>query len=373
MVKNHGLSGFNADMFGHGKKRSRRIKKSPSPDMNREKALKISQSLGILRDSENPPPPPSPEQDDNDENNWQDVDDGGVGVDSQIRPDSPGDQYARHQKSLRRAEARAKVQQRWKALEAQLTASYLYLQHYTRHWTSQPSFNSYLSDEIQCHISKHPVTFCECVPDVVRLLHVGYISGSPQHPRTAFSVRLVQFHHHLWNNTVVSTTGFIDALMDFLDEQCASRLKPQQVRGTSTKNFNRILRHPFTQAIDIHRQILLGEQTLYEEGLELTPLDISAALCCRCFGPAEAEVKLSPNEPDFIIAMDGNFQHRHQTRASKDSPQEDQYPDSFIQPSKLEKEVVACQQTDAQAHNIKAYSMTSAVTLCCIMMFDDLA
>lgn len=141
--------------------------------------------------------------------------------------------------------------------------------------------------------------------------------------------------------------------MDFLNEMCSSRLKPQQPRGTHQKNTNRTLRRPFTQATDIYRRIQYGERTLYEEGLELTPLEISAAQCPRCFGPAEGEVKASPEEPDFIIAMDGNFQHRHQSHASKDLPQEDQYPETFIRPSKLETEVVACQQTDAQAHNIK--------------------
>ncbi|EGF97607.1 uncharacterized protein MELLADRAFT_84832 [Melampsora larici-populina 98AG31] len=369
----HHHSGFNTDLFGHGNKRSRRAKKIPSSStMTRDEALKINQSLGLLKLPQDSNSFPSLEQHNQDDLNWEDVDDG-VGVGIEIRLDSPGDCYARHQKSLRRVEARARIQERWKALEARLTASYLYLQHYTRNWTSQPTFDSYLSDEIQCqcspenlrkrhvdlidllrHTSKHLVTFCECTPDVLRLIHLGYIAGSPQHPCTAFSVRLVRFHHHFWNNTVASTSGFIDALMVFLDEQCASRLKPQPVKKTSTKNINRSLRHPFTQSIDIYRRILLGEQEIYEDGLELTPLDISADRCCRCLGPVEGEVKLSPEEPDFIIAMDGNFQHRHQSHASKDCPQEDQYPSSFIRPSKLEKEVVACQRTDAQAHNIKA-------------------
>ncbi|EGG07133.1 uncharacterized protein MELLADRAFT_106193 [Melampsora larici-populina 98AG31] len=93
--------------------------------------------------------------------------------------------------------------------------------------------------------------------------------------------------------------------------------------------------------------------SLFEEGLQLSQLDISAAQCSLCFGPAEGEVKVSPNKPDFIIAMDGNFQHRHQSYSSKDFPQEDQYPDFFIRTSNIEKEAVACQQTDAQANDIK--------------------
>ncbi|EGG00759.1 uncharacterized protein MELLADRAFT_111589 [Melampsora larici-populina 98AG31] len=248
----HHHSGFNADMFGHGNKRSRRAKKLPSSaTMTRDEALKINQSLGLLKIPQDLNSPYL-EQDNQDELNWEDVDDG-VGVGIEIRPDSPGDCYARHQKSLRRVEARARIQER-------------------------------------------------------------------SHQQTPGHILL----------------------------------KPQQVKKASTKNINRSLRHPFTQSIDIYRRILLGEQVLYEDGLELTPLDISANRCCRCFGPAEGEVKLSPEEPDFIIAMDGNFQHCHQSHASKDCPQEDQYPHTFIRPSKLEKEVVACQRTDAQAHNIKA-------------------
>ncbi|KAH9809801.1 hypothetical protein DFH28DRAFT_1186335, partial [Melampsora americana] len=366
--------GYDADMFGHAAGRfQRKRRKYPSPPaMTREQALKIGESLGIL-EPQNVPPPPPPAEDNDDNNEWVDIIDGpDVGLNSEIRPDSPGDHYARHQHSLRRAEGRARTQQKWKALEPQITAFYLYLQHHTRNWKSQPTFRSYLSEEIKCgclpaqlrqrhvdlidllsHTSKHRVTFCDCVPDVIRLLQVGYIAGSPQHPRTAFSVRLMQFHHHFWNNAVVSTTAFIESLMGFLNDQCSSRLNPQQKRTAHKTNTNRTLRHPFTQAIDIYRQILHGEQTLYKEGLELTPLDISAAQCSRCFGPAEGEVKVSPEEPDFIIAMDGNFQHRHQSHASKDSPREDQYPDSFIRPSKVEKQVVNCQQTDTQASDIK--------------------
>lgn len=194
--------------------------------------------------------------------------------------------------------------------------------------------------------------FCECVSDVIRLLQLGYISGSPQHPRTGFSIRLIQFHHNLWNNTVFLTTGFIDGLMTFLDERCASRLKPRTSHQTQSKNINRSLRHPFTQAVDIYWQILLGQERVFEEGLQFTPLDISANQCLRCFGPAEGEEKMSPNEPDFIIAIDGNFQHRHQAHASKDRPDKAKYPPFFICPSKLDTQVIACKATNSQAANI---------------------
>lgn len=141
--------------------------------------------------------------------------------------------------------------------------------------------------------------------------------------------------------------------MSFLDQRSTSKLKPQNIQHAHSKNVNRALRTPFTQAADIYRQILLNQQTLLEEGLRFTSLDISAEQCSRCFGPAEGEEKTSPNEPDFIIAMDGNFQQRHQTHASKDTPQEDQYPPFFIRPSQLETQVVACKATNSEAAHIK--------------------
>ncbi|KAH9818347.1 hypothetical protein DFH28DRAFT_925835 [Melampsora americana] len=341
------FGGFDDDLNSNKPSRRQRTGDSPPP-MTRDEALRISQGLGLLQHPTTPPPIPTHLDADD---GWEDIQDEN-GLNDEIRPDSPGNQYANHQKSLRRAEARARSLGKWKALESQMTATFLHLQHSTLNWTKK---YSYSTNKIKCdgRRRKRGVTFCDCVPDVIRLLHVGYISGSPQFPHTGFSIRLVQFHHQLWNHTVVSTSGFIDALMAFLDERCTSRLSPRPIRGRTQKNINRSLRRPLTQAIDIHRRILANQQSLYEEGLQLSQLDISAARCSACFGPAEGEVKVSPKEPDVIIAMDGNFQHRHQSYASKDSPQEDQYPDFFIRPRKLEEEVVACQQTDAHANNIK--------------------
>lgn len=141
---------------------------------------------------------------------------------------------------------------------------------------------------------------------------------------------------------------------------CPVWLTPQQLKGKRTrkKNVNHSLRRPFTQEINTFRQILLGQKASYEEGLQLTPLNISAAQCSCCFGPSEGEVKSSPSKPYFSIAMDENFQHCHQCHASKHLPQEDQYPSSFIKPSKLKKEVVACKQTDAKANKIKGHNLT---------------
>ncbi|EGG03746.1 uncharacterized protein MELLADRAFT_108932 [Melampsora larici-populina 98AG31] len=269
-------AGFDVDLFDDKPTRRKKPGTTLAP-ISRDEALKISQGLGFMEPPRNPPLQPSSVDNDY---NWENIIDT-PHINDDIRPDSSGDQYATHQKSLRRAEAQARLQSKWKAVETKLTATYLHLQQHTRNWTKA---DSYLGSR-----TKRRLTFCECVPDVIRLLHLGYIAGSPQHPRTAFTVRLVQFQHHLWNYTVISTSGFIDALMAFLDNQCHSRLSPQQLKGKYKKNLNCSLRRPFTQTIDIYRQILYHQQKLYEEGLQLSALDISAARCAQCFGPAEAE------------------------------------------------------------------------------------
>ncbi|KAH9812045.1 hypothetical protein DFH28DRAFT_826239, partial [Melampsora americana] len=69
--------------------------------------------------------------------------------------------------------------------------------------------------------------------------------------------------------------------------------------------------------------------------LQLTKSDIWADKCSRCFGPAKNEVKGSEREADFIVCMDGNFQHRHNKLASKDTPEERHYPAIFVRPSQI--------------------------------------
>ncbi|KAH9807201.1 hypothetical protein DFH28DRAFT_830583, partial [Melampsora americana] len=72
--------------------------------------------------------------------------------------------------------------------------------------------------------------------------------------------------------------------------------------------------------------------------LQFTKADIWADKCSRCFGPAKNEIKGSEREADYIICMDGNFQHRHNKLASKDTPEERHYPAIFVQPSQMAKD-----------------------------------
>jgi len=67
-------------------------------------------------------------------------------------------------------------------------------------------------------------------------------------------------------------------------------------------------------AVDAYRHLLSKEQELSQKLLCNTENDRLSDLCPQCFGPSQ------PNpidaEPDFIVCMDGNFQHRRHILAS---------------------------------------------------------
>lgn len=58
---------------------------------------------------------------------------------------------------------------------------------------------------------------CPCTPDLTRLVRRGYIGGSPVRPRTAFSIRLLRFHHILWERCSVRLAPFVEAVDEYLD------------------------------------------------------------------------------------------------------------------------------------------------------------
>lgn len=61
------------------------------------------------------------------------------------------------------------------------------------------------------------VQFCNCTPDQVRLIAQGYLGGSPTHPQTAFSLRLLRTYHILWKHKPIGVQPFALALDEILD------------------------------------------------------------------------------------------------------------------------------------------------------------
>lgn len=192
------------------------------------------------------------------------------------------------------------------------------------------------------------IVFCGCLDDSVRLLYLGYLPSSPTLPRTAFSIRTLQLHHQLWKTSALSTSSFIEGMSAFLDTRCHSRLNAR-----SGNHNDRNLRSAFTQSVDLYRGILRQQDKLYQEGMMLTAPQLWADKCPRCFGPSNGEVKVPPDEPHTIVAMDGNFQHRHNTYASKDSPKDEDYPASFLPPSQINSAQRVFSLTDPRGKDIK--------------------
>ncbi|KAH9816301.1 hypothetical protein DFH28DRAFT_1161229, partial [Melampsora americana] len=286
-----------------------------------------------------------------------------------------GTQFAEESQQYWNAEARQHLRNQWSAIESQMTATYLECQHETDNWTSR---ESYLDEVINCdcsgqqlsvqavdlinlssYLSKFTVTFCSCMPRPVRLLRYGYIASSPQYPQTAFSIPTLQFYHELWNMTASSNSGFIGALMRFVKLRSIRRntnlQNPPQAKNNPGKSLihDRDMRRQFSHSVHMYRATMRCTKRIYSEGLKLSNSQLLADKCARCFGPAINEKRTSPQEPHVIIALDGNFQHRHYTKSSKDNPTEEEYPDMFIKPSSMKKHEIIQISTDAEAKNIK--------------------
>ncbi|WAR54487.1 hypothetical protein PtB15_4B104 [Puccinia triticina] len=263
------------------------------------------------------------------------------------------------------AEARERRTEEWAQIENQAAATYMWCEAYSNNWTtgtfpqepvpfdcscSPEEVSPRLVDLIdlqQRTTQGKSIPFCNCTSDVIRLLHYGFVASSAKRPRTAFSIPLLQFHYKLWQSTTVSTSGFTKALSAFFDSR---HKKPLLARGsTKSRNF----RLPFTYSSDLYCRILILKEQLLQEGLQTTNEQKWASKCPRCFGPRENEVKVDPDEPDFIIAMDGNYQQRHYAHASKDSPSNAQYPPTFLPPSEVNTSEALCESTDANVSGIE--------------------
>lgn len=60
-------------------------------------------------------------------------------------------------------------------------------------------------------------TSCNCTPDAVRLLRMGYMAASPKSPRTAYSMRLMRWHHIMWSHCSNALMPFAEAVDKYLD------------------------------------------------------------------------------------------------------------------------------------------------------------
>ncbi|KAA1077720.1 hypothetical protein PGT21_017763 [Puccinia graminis f. sp. tritici] len=77
----------------------------------------------------------------------------------------------------------------------------------------------------------------------------------------------------------------------------------------------------------------LGDKYGRRRFLQISKIDKLAELCPKCFGPTVPGKK--EDEPDYIVCMDGNFQHRRHKAASNEIiPLKN--PSLFIKPDEVE-------------------------------------
>lgn len=88
-----------------------------------------------------------------------------------------------------------------------------------------------------------------------------------------------------------------------------------------------------SSAIDIYRSLIEIEKELEVRALALTPLQMLSDNCPRCFGPLLRSTK--PSEPDYIVCVDGNLQHRRHEAASVEDHAKDLALPSMFVPQEL--------------------------------------
>ncbi|KAH9814031.1 hypothetical protein DFH28DRAFT_1083085 [Melampsora americana] len=163
---------------------------------------------------------------------------------------------------------------------------------------------------------------------------MGYFPASPSHPRTAFSIRLLLFHHILWKYCSVRMQGFSLALEEYLDAKNPLMLSTKTGRP-------REWRKPLTYAVRAHRQVLSLIRRKETEILQLSQLEQLASNCPRCFGPPVDKTP-DPDEPHIILCVDGNFQHKRHLAASHEIPGHNpEPPELFMDPERVDKMAVA--------------------------------
>jgi hypothetical protein len=181
------------------------------------------------------------------------------------------------------------------------------------------------------------VDFCGCKPDAIWLLSLGYLAGSPVAPQTAFSLLLLIFHNYLWNHCHIGALPFTTALTQFLEPR-SQRLN---VRGKKHVRSNpdiiplfnwqfyddfllllqaRNMRKPFTAAVDLYCRLEEESNAVVFQILKLSKQQVLASTTCpACFGPQLLDTSVYPTTTRncLVVCLDGNFQHRHHTKASR--------------------------------------------------------
>ncbi|KAH9809097.1 hypothetical protein DFH28DRAFT_1086914 [Melampsora americana] len=259
--------------------------------------------------------------------------------DAQPAPINPTDYFrsVTYQERTRREEAD------WKAVFPKMFLAYMPCSRTTYQWTDPVLWNYDMNESCNCATwqkkevsidaidwcsrSKITLQVCDCTPRAVRLLRKGYIAGSPKAAKVAFTVRLLRYHHILWKHCGVRLAPFVETQDEFLDPRNPLLLNP----GT---NQSLDWRRSFSAAVDAFREMLSLQEQMTTQALRLSPEDILASTCPPCFGPEVPGKR--PSEPNAVVCLDGNFQHRrHQAASAMWRGESGVVPTLFLSPEEV--------------------------------------
>lgn len=158
---------------------------------------------------------------------------------------------------------RLEDEERWTRAAQQMAEPYILARQLTSHWGDHSLWNHDYKPQCRCPVATREVTlvdlfsthqpfsvredfdqtdnklaartkrllqFCNCKPDSVRLIQMGYFPASPTFPRTAFSIRLLWFYQVLWKHCSVRLQGFALALDEFLDGKNGLMMSSRSLR-----------------------------------------------------------------------------------------------------------------------------------------------
>ncbi|EGG01290.1 uncharacterized protein MELLADRAFT_92583 [Melampsora larici-populina 98AG31] len=213
----------------------------------------------------------------------------------------------------------------WKTIIPEIFKCFMICSLKTGQWSNEATWNEDLNLECKCPAWKKGVVqidsvditsrkkidleTCGCVSDVIRLVRKGYIGGSPIRPRIAFSIRLLAFHHTVWKYCAVQLAPFVEAMDEFLDAGNTIFLVPGTEQLMCTVKC-------FALKMRLRQKLSVCHQ-------QTSP---------PCFGPKVLGKRA--NEPDFVVCIDGNFQHRrHEAASAKWRGESGVVPSLFISPA----------------------------------------
>ncbi|KAA1090020.1 hypothetical protein PGTUg99_033884 [Puccinia graminis f. sp. tritici] len=220
----------------------------------------------------------------------------------------------------------------WKKAMSTLFSSYVWLKEKTDNWTAKCTFDSFAKQFCKCNdTAREAVAWVDLVDITVQILANGFFPSSPSTPSAGFSMRLLAYHNYAWHYSNVRMLPFTETQRVFSEER-------SEILWNRSKTSGRDLRQCFSSAVLVYRELLKMNSELIRSCLRLNETQkLASEVCPACFGPTKktGSHRIPSVSNRLIVALDGNFQHRHQKLAGRNHiPLVT--PEIFVQPSDLD-------------------------------------